>query len=175
MGGRYRDNRRFDDYEDDEYDDYSDSRHGEERIKRRGRGSDHVRRPSRTELRAARRPETESFRCVHCKTIVGPTISGGRHRNHCPLCLYSRHVDGPKPGDRASECRAAMEPIGTFYRSSGEQVLVHHCRGCGFTRWTRVAADDNTVLLEELPVLSQDELHDLNVDIDPYGRDDEGM
>lgn len=174
MGDRYRGRRRFDDHDDyDEYEDYDGDEAGEQRIQRRGRGSGRSKGPSRTELRAARRPETDSFRCVHCKTIVGPTISGGRHRNHCPLCLYSRHVDGPKPGDRASECRAAMEPIGTFYRPSGEQVLVHHCRGCGFTRWTRVAADDNPVLLEELPVLSQNDLLDLNVEIDPYGRVDE--
>ena len=35
----------------------------------------------------------ESFKCGHCRAFIGPTIAGGRHRNHCPLCLYSRHVD----------------------------------------------------------------------------------
>lgn len=46
-----------------------------------------------------------------------------------------------------------MEPIGTAFKSDGEQVVVHRCRGCGVVRYNRVAADDNPVLLEELPVL----------------------
>lgn len=106
-----------------------------------------------SELRAARRPETESFRCKHCQAMVGPTVSGGRHRNHCPFCLYSRHVDDVKPGDRASACRAKMAPIGLYTRPSGDLVIIHRCLGCGFERHNRVAADDNPVALEALPLL----------------------
>jgi hypothetical protein len=95
----------------------------------------------------------ESFKCGHCKAFVGPTIAGGRHRNHCPLCLYSRHVDDRRMGDRASACRALMAPIGFFYRPKGEQVVVHRCLGCGFERHNRVAADDNFLVLAELPEL----------------------
>ncbi len=29
----------------------------------------------------------ESFKFRHCRAFIGPTVSGGRHRNHCPLCL----------------------------------------------------------------------------------------
>ena len=29
---------------------------------------------------------SESFKCGHCKAFVGPTVGGGRHRNHCPGC-----------------------------------------------------------------------------------------
>lgn len=86
---------------------------------------------------------SESFKCGHCKAFIGPTISGGRHRNHCPLCLYSRHVDDRRPGDRASTCRSLMEAVGTFNRPKGEQVIVHRCLGCGVERYNRVAADDN--------------------------------
>jgi hypothetical protein len=96
---------------------------------------------------------SESFKCGHCKAFIGPTISGGRHRNHCPLCLYSRHVDDRRMGDRASSCRALMAPIGYFYRPKGEQVVVHRCLGCGFERHNRVAADDNFLVLAELPEL----------------------
>ena len=96
---------------------------------------------------------SESFKCGHCKAFIGPTISGGRHRNHCPLCLYSRHVDDRRMGDRASECRALMEPIGSFFRPKGEQVVVHRCLGCGFERHNRVAADDSFLVLAELPEL----------------------
>ena len=96
---------------------------------------------------------SESFKCGHCKAFIGPTVAGGRHRNHCPLCLYSRHVDDKQMGDRASACRALMAPIGYFYRPKGEQVVVHRCLGCGFERHNRVAADDNFLVMDELPEL----------------------
>jgi hypothetical protein len=99
----------------------------------------------------------ESFKCVHCRAFIGPTISGGKHRNHCPLCLYSRHVDGGRPGDRASDCGAKMAPIGRFTRPNGEPMVVHHCLGCGFERNNRLAADDNMLLFEELPIIARTE------------------
>lgn len=95
----------------------------------------------------------ETFRCRHCRALVGPTVSGGRHRNHCPLCLYSRHVDDRRPGDRASTCRSLMAPVGTFFRPKGEQVIVHRCLGCGLERFNRVAADDNDLALMRLPLV----------------------
>lgn len=88
---------------------------------------------------------SEEFKCGHCRTFVGPPISGGRHRNHCPLCLYSRHVDRQTPGDRLSDCRSLMEPVGTWFRRNGEQVIVHRCLGCDVERHCRVAADDNVI------------------------------
>ncbi len=102
--------------------------------------------------RAARQGE-ESFKCVHCKAFIGPTVSGGKHRNHCPHCLYSRHVD-ETIGDRASTCRASMAPVARFERPNGEPVMVHRCLGCGFERHNRLAADDNWPLFESLPVVA---------------------
>ncbi len=93
----------------------------------------------------------ESFKCVHCRAFIGPTVSGGKHRNHCPLCLYSRHVDGGRPGDRASDCGAKMAPVARFTRPNGEPMILHRCLGCGFERNNRLAADDNMYLFEELP------------------------
>ncbi|HET7037308.1 MAG TPA: RNHCP domain-containing protein [Thermomicrobiaceae bacterium] len=104
--------------------------------------------------RTRRAPEADTFRCKHCKRLVGPTLSGGRHRNHCPVCLYSRHVDGKTPGDRASDCRSLMEPIGVFIRPSGEQVVVHRCLGCDLERYNRVAADDNPLAVMRLPLVA---------------------
>jgi hypothetical protein len=86
--------------------------------------------------------------------MVGAPPSGGRNRNHCPLCLYSRHVDRRTPGDRASDCLSLMAPAGVFTRPKGEQVIVHRCLGCGFERWCRVAADDNVVAMMRLPLLA---------------------
>jgi hypothetical protein len=100
-----------------------------------------------------RRSDPQAFKCGHCRAFIGAPVSGGRHRNHCPLCLYSRHVDGKKPGDRASSCRSLMAPAGTFFRRNGEQVIVHRCLGCGFERHCRVAADDNMVACLQLPLL----------------------
>ena len=115
------------------------------------------RRPARDAVRLdgppkQRRPDgRESFKCGHCRAFIGPTVSGGRHRNHCPLCLTSRHVDGKRPGDRASPCRALMTAIGVFNRPKGEQVVLHCCRGCGVERHNRIAADDNPLALLRLP------------------------
>jgi hypothetical protein len=98
-----------------------------------------------------RRHERHPFKCGRCRTFVGPTVSGGRHRNHCPVCLSSRHVDLRRPGDRSSPCRALMPAVGVAFRPDGEQLVVHRCNGCGIERQNRVAADDNPVTLLRLP------------------------
>jgi hypothetical protein len=46
-----------------------------------------------------------------------------------------------------------MEPIGTFFKPKGEQVILHRCRGCGLERHNRVAADDSSVMLMRLPLV----------------------
>jgi hypothetical protein len=70
---------------------------------------------------------------------VTPLTNGG-YRNHCPACLWSRHVDD-RPGDRASPCRAMMRPDRIDHRSGKGLVIVHRCHGCGFTRSNRIAED----------------------------------
>ena len=115
--------------------------------------------PERDRDRDRKRVEvSEPFKCRHCRAFVGIPPTGGRNRNHCPLCLYSLHVDGKTPGDRASDCRSSMAPVGTFYRPNLEQVVVHRCLGCGFVRYNRVAADDNPLVLAQLPVMSPADL-----------------
>lgn len=110
-------------------------------------------RPKWSAVRHMYRAETHEFRCRHCKQMVGPVPWGGSHRNHCPYCLYSRHVDGRAPGDRASACGGSMAPIGAFTRAKGEHVVVHRCLTCGFQRHNRIAADDNFDLVLALPRL----------------------
>jgi hypothetical protein len=102
---------------------------------------------------------SEPFKCRNCRAFIGEPPTGGRNRNHCPLCLHSLHVDDKTPGDRASTCRSLMAPIGVFYRRNGEQVVVHRCLGCGFVRYNRIAADDNPAVLDRLPVVDPLELH----------------
>lgn len=94
----------------------------------------------------------EVFKCRHCHRFVCPPAYGSHHRNHCPFCLFSRHVDN-HTGDRISACGASMQPIGQFQRPNGEYVLVHQCLDCAFERLNRIAADDNFDLVVSLPVL----------------------
>lgn len=85
----------------------------------------------------------EGFVCVHCKAYVSGSGAGTKNRNHCPMCLWSRHVDDAI-GDRASGCRAPMEAIAVAVRGcGGEWCLVHRCTGCGQLRTNRVAGDDS--------------------------------
>jgi RNHCP domain len=76
---------------------------------------------------------------------------GTEHRNHCPTCLWSRHVD-ETPGDRSAECGSLMEPIAITVRGSGEWVLVHRCRGCAVLHLNRTAGDDNPLVLVRMAV-----------------------
>jgi hypothetical protein len=95
----------------------------------------------------------KTFRCLHCRAFVAPVPFGGQHRNHCPFCLFSRHVDDRRPGDRMSRCGVKMQPIGAFQRPSGEYVVIHRCLGCGIERFCRIAADDSLDLVLDLPIV----------------------
>jgi DNA-directed RNA polymerase subunit RPC12/RpoP len=89
--------------------------------------------------------DPESFRCIRCKQQVTSDVFGTAHRNHCPNCLWSRHVDD-FPGDRKSACQGAMEPIAVALRE-GEWVLIHQCRSCHVLHDNRIAGDDNMAVL----------------------------
>ena len=101
--------------------------------------------------RPARHEREATFRCSHCYLDVPLDAPGTAHRNHCPGCLYSRHVDDA-PGDRASACHASMEPIAITVRGDGEWVLIHRCLGCGVLHANRSAGDDNPLLLLRLAI-----------------------
>jgi hypothetical protein len=77
---------------------------------------------------------------------------GTRHRNHCPNCLWSRHLDDDVPGDRDAACAGAMEPVAVSVRGDGEWALVHRCSGCDAIRLNRIAGDDNPLTLMHLAV-----------------------
>ncbi|HWM12680.1 MAG TPA: RNHCP domain-containing protein [Solirubrobacteraceae bacterium] len=98
--------------------------------------------------RTRRGPDT--FRCRHCRLDVPASAPGTRHRNHCPSCLWSRHLDDRVPGDRASPCAATMEPVAVHVRLDGEEALVHRCGGCDALRVNRIAGDDNPYSLAQL-------------------------
>ncbi len=93
-----------------------------------------------------------SFICINCNHQVASTAPGTKNRNHCPNCLYSKHVD-ITPGDRSNACGGSMAPLGKVYKPDGEEVLIHQCSICGFIRKNRIAGDDDWDLVAKLPVL----------------------
>ncbi len=93
-----------------------------------------------------RRHENGDFTCIHCRQAIPATALGTSHRNHCPICLWSRHVDD-QPGDRASPCRAPMEPIAIEVRRGGEWAILHRCTGCHTLKANRIAGDDHELTL----------------------------
>ena len=54
---------------------------------------------------------SDSFTCKVCGRLVVPTGAGSDHRNHCPNCLSSLHLD-IEPGDREADCGGIMDPVG---------------------------------------------------------------
>ena len=88
----------------------------------------------------------ETFICGNCGRTVTPPECGSEHRNHCPHCLWSRHMD-LKPGDRRSGCRGMMDPVSIWVRINREWAVMHRCSKCGFIRPNRIAGDDNEILL----------------------------
>lgn len=93
----------------------------------------------------------QGFTCKSCGALVRPEGAGTRHRNHCPHCLSSIHLDN-EPGDRSSSCKGTMEPVGIWVRNDGEWAVIHRCKRCGVLHSNRVAADDSPVKLLSLAV-----------------------
>ena len=91
-------------------------------------------------------PCNDSFTCKVCGREVVPGGAGSDHRNHCPNCLASLHLD-EEPGDRAADCGGIMDAVGVWVRKNGEWAVIHRCRRCGHFSSNRVAADDNPMKL----------------------------
>ena len=96
-----------------------------------------------------RRNESDGFVCRRCKRAVNGEAYGTRHRNHCPHCLWSLHVD-IAPGDRRQTCGGSMEPIAVWAKRDGEWAIVHRCQSCGTLRTNRVAGDDDAWVMMSL-------------------------
>ena len=91
------------------------------------------------------------FTCTRCGKAVPASAQGTEHRNHCPSCLWSVHLDR-QAGDRAADCGGAMEPIAVWVRRNGEWAIVHRCCECGVVRVNRIAGDDSHLALISLAV-----------------------
>jgi Zn finger protein HypA/HybF involved in hydrogenase expression len=83
----------------------------------------------------------EDFICERC----GVEVKGNGYTNHCPRCLWSKHVD-IYPGDRAAACGAMMKPIGVDMEK-GEFVIIHECEKCHHRKRNRVSPEDDLAAL----------------------------
>ena len=79
----------------------------------------------------------EDFTCAHC----GSQVFGNGYTNHCPKCLWSRHVD-ENPGDRRSTCGGMMKPVSVTPSHDG-YVITHVCEKCGKTIRQRASENDD--------------------------------
>lgn len=79
----------------------------------------------------------EDFVCGHC----GAEVVGNGYTNHCPVCLWSQHVD-IHPGDRAETCGGMMEPTAISV-IKGEYKITHVCQQCGEERSVKSVAGDD--------------------------------
>ena len=62
-------------------------------------------------------------------------------RDHCPYCLYSKHVD-INPGDRSNTCLGLLKPIGVEkYKDTFK--IVYKCEKCGQIHKNIIAKDDD--------------------------------
>lgn len=83
----------------------------------------------------------ESFVCENCWKEV-PAHPEWSARNHCPFCLYSKHLDENFPWDRASNCYGLMKPIDIDYKKNKGYMIKHKCLKCGKEILNKVAPDD---------------------------------
>lgn len=113
---------------------------------------------------------TENFACEHC----GAFNTGNGYTNHCPHCLWSRHVD-EDPGDREESCGGMMRPA-ALVGSSPKYRILHVCESCNTERLNNVQPLDSTDALVELakhPKPRQGETINMKTgeDFDPLSRE----
>lgn len=97
----------------------------------------------------------ESFVCEHC----GAEVEGNGYTNHCPHCLFSKHVD-IYPGDRAHRCQGIMEPIQILTKASEPQAVVHRCMRCRHEQKTKLSdQDDMRTILEVMKTFAEKQSH----------------
>ena len=88
----------------------------------------------------------ENFTCENCHKDVNKLNYTAR--DHCPYCLYSKHVD-IMPGERSNECNGLLEPIG-IEKFKDTYKIIYKCQKCNEIHKNIMANDDNMDLIIEL-------------------------
>lgn len=86
----------------------------------------------------------EDFVCENC----GELVEGNGYTNHCPKCLFSKHVD-INPGDREATCGGIMEPISVEGGRKGF-MITFRCRKCSHEKRNRSSEYDDMNKIIEL-------------------------
>lgn len=90
----------------------------------------------------------EEFICENCNKEVKEL--GYSSRDHCPFCLYSKHVD-ILPGDRLNSCKGLLEPTG-IEKFKNTFKIIYKCQKCKQEHKNIIAIDDNMDLIINLSV-----------------------
>ena len=88
----------------------------------------------------------ENFICENCHKEV--IKLGYTARDHCPYCLYSKHVD-INPGDRSNTCKGLLKPI-DIEKFKDTYKIIYKCQKCGEIHKNIMANDDDFDLIIEL-------------------------
>ncbi len=88
----------------------------------------------------------EGFICENCQKEVAPL--GYTSRDHCPYCLYSKHVD-INPGDRQNNCKGLLKPI-QLEKFKDTFKIIYKCQKCKKNHKNIIAKDDNMTKIIEL-------------------------
>ena len=81
----------------------------------------------------------ESFDCQNCGRTV--PLAETTCRDHCPVCLWSLHVD-INPGDRAADCGGLLRPISYSANKKKGWMIHYRCEKCGTEKLNRVLEHD---------------------------------
>lgn len=92
----------------------------------------------------------EEFICDACgKNVEKLKVTA---RDHCPYCLYSKHVD-INPGDRENPCKGLLKPIG-IEKFKDTYKILYKCEKCHQGHKNIMAIDDD--MSEIIKISKQD-------------------
>lgn len=86
----------------------------------------------------------DTFACAWCGLTVSAYGPGGARREHCPSCLYARHV--------SESCQGRMSPIAVAVPRAGDWRVIHRCVRCDELTSHPVCGDDNQLVLMRIAV-----------------------
>ena len=89
-----------------------------------------------------------SFICENCNKLVSTLKYTSR--DHCPYCLYSKHVD-INPGDRLNTCLGLLKPI-SIEKYKNTYKIIYKCLKCNKIHKNIMANDDNMDIIIDLSV-----------------------
>ncbi len=88
----------------------------------------------------------ENFICEKCNRSVKKLKYTAR--DHCPYCLYSKHVD-INPGDRLNTCKGMLKPV-KIEKFKNTYKIIYKCEKCKSLHKNIMANDDDMDLIIEL-------------------------